>query len=223
MRHLRKRLTYANVMSSIAVFLVLGGATAFAATKIGANQIKANSIKTGKIVKEAVTAGKIKGGAVTESRIANGAVTTAKLAAGAVTEANLANEAVGNAKIKNGAVNGAKLADGSIGLAKLASGILSPTCPSGTNGFVGHCLETTERPASGYVAAVETCTAAGRELPRASVLIGFAKKVQPLPAQEWSGDLFSAATAFSVKTDGTPKEEPFAAVLAFRCVAEPTP
>lgn len=45
-------------MSSVAVFLMLGGATAFAATKIGANEIKANSIKTGKIVKEAVTAGR---------------------------------------------------------------------------------------------------------------------------------------------------------------------
>jgi hypothetical protein len=58
---------------------MLGGATAFAATKIGANEIKANSIKTGKIVKEAVTAGKIKKGAVTESKIANDAVTGDKV------------------------------------------------------------------------------------------------------------------------------------------------
>ena len=55
MKQIRQRLTYANVMSSIAVFLVLGGATAFAATKIGANQLKANSVLTGKIKKEAVT------------------------------------------------------------------------------------------------------------------------------------------------------------------------
>jgi len=96
---IRKRLTYANVMSSIAVFLVLGGATAFAATKIGPNEIKANSIKTGKIVKEAVTAGKIKKGAVTESRIANGAVTSAKLADNAVTTTKLANKSVTGAKL----------------------------------------------------------------------------------------------------------------------------
>ncbi len=72
-------------MSSLAVFLVLGGTTAFAATKIGANELKANSIKTGKIVKEAVTAGKLKNGAVTESKIADGTVTTNKLANDAVT------------------------------------------------------------------------------------------------------------------------------------------
>ena len=78
MKQIRMRLTYANVMSSLAVFLVLGGATAFAASKIGANQLKANSVKTGKIVKEAVTSGKIKNNAVTTSKIADGAVTGAK-------------------------------------------------------------------------------------------------------------------------------------------------
>ncbi len=85
MKQIRKRLTYANVMSSLAVFLLLGGATAFAASKIGPNQLKANSVKTGKIVKEAVTAGKLKKGAVTEAKIADGAVTTRKIANDAVT------------------------------------------------------------------------------------------------------------------------------------------
>lgn len=79
MKQIRQRLTYANVMSSIAVFLVLGGATAFAATKIGANELKANSIKTGKIVKEAVTTSKVKNGAVTTAKIADKAITGAKL------------------------------------------------------------------------------------------------------------------------------------------------
>lgn len=78
MKQIRKRLTYANVMSSIAVFLILGGATAFAATKIGANQLKANSVKTGKIVKEAVTSGKIKNAAITTNKLANDAVTGEK-------------------------------------------------------------------------------------------------------------------------------------------------
>jgi hypothetical protein len=50
-KHIRKRLTYANVMSSIAVFLILGGATAFAAKKIGSNQLKSNSVTTAKIKK----------------------------------------------------------------------------------------------------------------------------------------------------------------------------
>jgi hypothetical protein len=68
-KQIRKRLTYANVMSSIAVFLVLGGATAFAASKIGSNQIKNNAITTGKIKKEAVTTAKIKKGAITGAKV----------------------------------------------------------------------------------------------------------------------------------------------------------
>ncbi len=75
MKLIRKRLTYANVMSSIAVFLILGGATAFAATKIGSSEIKGNAITTGKIKKEAVTKAKLKNGSVTTEKIANDAVT----------------------------------------------------------------------------------------------------------------------------------------------------
>jgi hypothetical protein len=90
LKQIRRHLTYSNVMSSLAVFLILGGATAFAAIKkVGANEIKANSIKTGKIVKEAVTSGKLKNGAVTESKIADGAVTTNKIANDAVTGAKV--------------------------------------------------------------------------------------------------------------------------------------
>src|SRR5262245_46576594 len=68
-KQIRKRLTYANVMSSIAVFLILGGATAFAAKKIGSNEIKGNAITTGKIKKEAVTTAKIKKDAVTGAKV----------------------------------------------------------------------------------------------------------------------------------------------------------
>jgi hypothetical protein len=88
-KQIRQRLTYANVMSSIAVFLMLGGATAFAAKKIGANELKSNAVQTGKIKKEAVTTNKIKNGAVTTSKIADGAVTTSKLADKAVTGAKI--------------------------------------------------------------------------------------------------------------------------------------
>lgn len=90
MKQIRTRLTYANVMSSLAVFLILGGATAFAAvSKVGANEIKANSIKTGKIVKEAVTSGKIKKGAITEIRIAKDAVTGEKVKDGSLTGSDI--------------------------------------------------------------------------------------------------------------------------------------
>ena len=89
MKQIRKRLTYANVMSSLAVFLLLGGATAFAASKIGPNQLKANSVKTGKIVKEAVTTAKLKKNAVTNAKIADNSVTGAKVLDGSLTGSDI--------------------------------------------------------------------------------------------------------------------------------------
>lgn len=94
MKQIRKRLTYANVMSSLAVFLILGGATAVAAKKIGSNEIKANSIKTGKIVKEAVTTSKIKKNAVTGAKVNEatlGQVASAVKADSATNATNAAN------------------------------------------------------------------------------------------------------------------------------------
>jgi len=92
LKQIRKRLTYANVMSSIAVFLVLGGATAIAAQKIGKNDLKANSVTAGKIKKNAVTTAKIKNNAVTTNKLGDGAVTTNKIGNDAVTGAKV-NEA----------------------------------------------------------------------------------------------------------------------------------
>jgi hypothetical protein len=92
-KKIRQRLTYANVMSSLAVFLILGGATAFAASKIGANQLKANSVLTGKIKKEAVTTSKLKNNSVTTSKLADGAVTGSKIVASTLGEVPLATEA----------------------------------------------------------------------------------------------------------------------------------
>jgi hypothetical protein len=56
---IRKKLTYANVMSTIAVFLVLGGGAAFAATQlaknsVGAKQLKKNAVTTAKLKKASV-------------------------------------------------------------------------------------------------------------------------------------------------------------------------
>ena len=90
MKQIRKRFTYANVMSSIAVFLVLGGATAIAAghlgkNTVGAKQLKANAVTPAKIKKAAVTAAKLKADAVGATAIQNNAITSAKIANGAIT------------------------------------------------------------------------------------------------------------------------------------------
>ena len=89
MTKLRARLTYANVMATIAVFIALGGAS-YAAIKlpknsVGSKQLKKNSVTKAKIKKNAVTAAKIKKNAVTGAKIKNGAVDGAKVKDGSLT------------------------------------------------------------------------------------------------------------------------------------------
>ena len=85
----RGRLTYANVVATLALFIALGGG-AIAASQLGKNsvgsrQLKKNAVTKAKIKKNAVTAAKIKKNAVTKAKIKNGAVNGSKIADGSVT------------------------------------------------------------------------------------------------------------------------------------------
>jgi hypothetical protein len=66
---MRPKLTYANVMATIAVFIALGGASYAAINlpknSVSAKQIKKNAVTTAKIKKEAVTGAKVKKGTLT--------------------------------------------------------------------------------------------------------------------------------------------------------------
>jgi hypothetical protein len=89
-------------MSSIAVFLVLGGATALAAGQLGKNTVGTKQLK-----KNSVTAAKIKNGAVTGAKVANGSLTGAQINASTLgtvpnaTNATNANSAKNADKAKN--------------------------------------------------------------------------------------------------------------------------
>jgi hypothetical protein len=79
------RLSYANVMATVAVFLALGGG-AFAASKLGKNVVKSKNIapkaiKTSDLRNNAVKGSKLAANAVDTSKIANSAVTGSKIAA----------------------------------------------------------------------------------------------------------------------------------------------
>jgi hypothetical protein len=82
MEAVRQRLTYANVVATLALFLALSGGVVWAAGKIGGGRLKPNSISAGKIRRNAVTAVKIRPNAVTATKVKAGAVSFAKLAAG---------------------------------------------------------------------------------------------------------------------------------------------
>src|SRR5215208_5162078 len=69
---IRNRLSYANVMSTIAVFGVLAGGGAYAASKIGASDIAKNAVRSKHITENAVKTPEIADGAVTAPKLADG-------------------------------------------------------------------------------------------------------------------------------------------------------
>jgi hypothetical protein len=99
MSWIRDRLSYANVMATIAVFLTLGGG-AFAAI-----HLKKNSVTSSAIKKNAVTSVKIKNGAVTNAKLAKGAVTAGKIGNGQVGQAQLTPLSYQNATLTSGSSN----------------------------------------------------------------------------------------------------------------------
>ncbi len=108
MKKLRNHLSYANVMSTLAVFLLLGGAGAVAAKKktqkIGTTQIKASAITTAKLKNGAVDNAKLKDGSVSTTKIIEAAVTGDKLADGSVSTGKLAGDAVTGEKVNEGSL-----------------------------------------------------------------------------------------------------------------------
>jgi hypothetical protein len=126
MKRFLPRPTYANVVSTLCLFLLLGGTSALAATQlaknsIGTKQIKKNAVATAKIKNGAVTTSKLAANAVTSGNIADAAVTTSKLAANAVTSGNIADAAVTTSKLANNAVTSGKIAEAAVTTSKLAN------------------------------------------------------------------------------------------------------
>src|SRR4029078_9617720 len=99
---LRSNLTYANVMATLAVFLVLGGGTALGAIVVSSNSQVAQNTISG----HAPPAGK-------HANIIGGSLNATDLAANAVTGPKIAANAVTGAKVLDNSLTGADVNDGS--------------------------------------------------------------------------------------------------------------
>jgi hypothetical protein len=99
LKRLRGRITYANVMSTVAVFMAMGG-VAWAAA------LPKNSVGTAQLKKNAVTSSKIKNG-----QVASG---------------DLKDNGIQGVDVKDAALNGADVADGGLTAADLAAGTIPP-------------------------------------------------------------------------------------------------
>jgi hypothetical protein len=133
MKRFLPRLTYANVIASLALFIALGGAAVAAGlpkNSVGPNQIKKGAVTpkalrkgavtSGKIAPKAVVAGKLGPNAVLPGNLGAGIINTSKISAGAVNAEKIANNVVTTNKITNKAVTSAKIAEKGVATGNLA-------------------------------------------------------------------------------------------------------
>ncbi|MDX6583961.1 MAG: hypothetical protein QOI10_3145 [Solirubrobacterales bacterium] len=86
---LRSRLTYANVVATLALVLAVGGGTVYAALHLGKNSVKSKNIAKGAVQNsdlgpDAVTGPKVKDGAIAAEDIQDGTITAQDIAAGVI-------------------------------------------------------------------------------------------------------------------------------------------
>ena len=159
MTWIRKRLSYANVMATFAVFFVLGGgAYALSSNSVGTKQLKnkavtnakidKKTIKNSRIKKENLKGNRIKDGDLTEKELADGTLTESKLADATLTGKKIADGSIGDTKISDYEVFGDSLVEvtatngGSIPAARNAA----PKIPLGSTGqlsIYGKCFRDT--------------------------------------------------------------------------------
>ena len=117
---MRRHLTYANVVATMALFLALTGGVVFAASKIGSSDLAKRAVKTQNIAANAVKSPQIKNNAVNSGDIRDQNITGEDIADTTIETANLKDGAVKGGKVGDESVTGADLQDGTIGPNDLA-------------------------------------------------------------------------------------------------------
>jgi hypothetical protein len=108
---MRKHLTYANVMATMAFLIAIAGGTAYAANTIGSSdiingQVKSPDIDNNQVQSVDVRDDGLSGGGLTGADIADSSLTSADIANGSLEESDLGPGSVGNIALADGAVTG---------------------------------------------------------------------------------------------------------------------
>jgi hypothetical protein len=149
------KLSYSNVIATMALFIALGGVAVAAGlpknsvgTKqlkrgaVNAAKLKRGAVTSGKLAPKSVVAGKLGANAVLPGNIGNGAVTSAKIGAGAVIANSIKNGVVTTNKLTSKAVTTDKLAANAVTNPILANGSVTPNKLSESFGPIVATLKT---------------------------------------------------------------------------------
>lgn len=149
---LRPRLTYANVVSTLCLFIVLGGTSyGLAAGTIGSREIKNGGVRS-----KDIRNNDVRGADVRSSTLTGGDVAADALTGADISEASL------------GKVSAAAAADRAANADQVGgrtAAQLTLSCPANTTLVAGLCFETSPRAAQSLFSAARACALDGRRLP----------------------------------------------------------
>src|ERR671914_502174 len=177
------KLTYANVTSTIALFLALGGVS-YAALSVGSRQIRNNSVRT--------------------QDLRNNDIRSRDIRNNDIRSRDIRNRTIVGRDVLTNALGGLQINENTLGrvpdAARLEGRLPSSftvACPSGTAFHAGGCIETAARTAQTFAAASRTCGVANMRLPLLSELESFRQQ----PGVTLAGDELTAnITATQVLT-----------------------
>jgi hypothetical protein len=201
MRRIRAHLTYSNVMSTIAVFGVLAGGSAWAASKIGTNEIEPGAVTAKKLHKNAVTTKKIKDDAVTGDKAKESSF-------GRVPDAAHADDAT--------KLDGQPASDYRL------------HCPGDLDRAGDLCYEVDTRPAASYAGALKACALDQRRLPDAGELALVFDHLSAQQPYQWTVGYFTDGVPLAPVLGQTSSRDLLVTAnslpgnTAFRCVTSVT-
>jgi hypothetical protein len=207
MRRFHPKLTYANVMATIAVFIALGG-SGYAALRIPRNSVGSRQLQ-----RHAVTNSKIAPGAVSASRVKPNT-----LAGAEINEAGLGQVPSAARADHAGSADSAATAADAATLNGVTASQLKLSCPAGTLRYLGECFETAERAATDWGTALIKCTGAGGRLPSVAELADITRDTPiQFGGSEWTSDFADPNTVITV-ADGATSQAVTSISVSYRCV-----
>jgi hypothetical protein len=114
------KLSYANVVSTLALVIAMGSGTAYAANEWTGANIRNGTLTGADVKNSSLTGADVKNGSLTQWDVKDGSLVGKDLLDGTVAAADIADGSITSAEVKDGALTGSDVADNSITSADVA-------------------------------------------------------------------------------------------------------
>jgi hypothetical protein len=169
MLRLRERLTYANLVATLALFVALGG-TSYAVLHVGSADVVDNSLRS--------------------RDIRNDTVRSRDLRDRTLRARDVRRDSLGSGVIKESVLGAVPNAANAERVGGRTAGELRVACPTDTVAKAGVCIEGSPRAPDGFLGAINHCDQAGRGLVTMPQLDAFLRSAGPLPQAEWTASVY---------------------------------